>query len=365
VLWPYKLLKELNGSIMKTGYIIRGIHGAIKGSKNLLLKKVDKLKPTGLVLMATELCNSRCITCNIWQNKKTFEPLSPEEIKKTLKDPLFKELKVIINTGGEITTRSDIKEVLLAEYEVLPNAVLQFSTNAILPERALDAIKTVLEKGAKVDVGISLDGIKEKHDQIRRVKGNFEKADWLIKELLKLKETYCNKLDIGIGTMLIDETIPNIEEIKIYVKGLKLNHNIQWYNATPFYSNSGTSKENNKETITNIVKGLPPSPLNKRWLEWLDGKPIKFSCFAMHSFCVLKSNGDIVPCLTYWDTKAGNVRENTPTEIWNSKAAKETRRVVENCQGCLNAWGLGWSFETSFYPNLFYYIKHLNELKKL
>lgn len=118
-----------------------------------------------------------------------------------------------------------------------------------------------------------------------------------------------------------------------------------------------------RQEIMKIVSELPPNLINEKWIKWLKNEPIRFTCFAMHTFCVLKSNGDIVPCLTHWSSVAGNTRKNTPTEIWSSHEAKETRKTVWSCKGCLNAWGFGWSAESSFYPRLGYYARNPGALK--
>lgn len=338
--------------------------GAVEGSKNLVLRKFEMLNPKWLVLMTTDLCNSRCITCNIWQNKKLWEPLSPEEIKRTLKDPVFQGVEYIINTGGEATTRTDLKEVFMAEHEALPKARLQLSTNALMPERAIETVKYCLEQGIDMDVGISMDGIGEEHDRIRGVKGNFEKADYLLKKMLELREIYKERLVISVGTVLIDETINNIKAVQAYAKEKNVWHNVQWYNNASFYGEITPEKEHMRQEIMKIVSELPPHMINEKWMKWLKDEPIRFTCFAMHTFCILKSNGDIVPCLTHWNSVAGNVRKNTPTEIWHSKGAKDTRTIVKNCAGCLNAWGFGWSMQSSFYPRMSYYMRNPSALKK-
>ncbi len=342
-----------------------GLKGVVNGPKNMLLRQFGQLRPKWLIFTITDLCNSHCIVCNIWQTKKTFEPLTPAEIKKTLSDPLFRDVCYINNTGGEATIRTDLKEVLMAEHEALPKAILQLSTNAILPDRAYDATKYCLEKGVKMYVGVSIDGIGESHDKIRGTPGNFKNVDLLLRRLVELRKEYPDRLWIAAGTVLIDETLPSLDDIRKYVKELGINHEVQWYNASPFYSNTGSEKENKREDIIKAVQALPPRLLNENWLKWLNKDPIKFMCFAMHNFCVLKSNGDISPCLTQWDVTAGNVRQNTPTEIWHSAAIKEARKVVDNCPGCLNSWGTNWSFASSFYPFLAYYLKHPDALEYL
>lgn len=106
--------------------------GTGNGIKNSTLRTFHHLKPKRVWIMDTDLCNSACIMCNIWQNKKTFEPLSPAEIKKALSDPIFDDLEYIIQTGGEPTVREDLKEFMLAQHEARPNATLHLGTNGIL-----------------------------------------------------------------------------------------------------------------------------------------------------------------------------------------------------------------------------------------
>ncbi len=342
-----------------------GLKGTVNGPKNLVMRELQMLKPKFLWFSVTELCNSHCTMCNIWQNKKTHEPLSPEEIKKTLSDPLFKNVIYINNSGGEATVRLDLQEVVMAEHEALPNAAICISTNAIMPQRAYEITKYALEHGVKMQVGVSLDGVGETHDQIRGVKGNFEKVDWLLHQLIELKKIHKDQLWIAVGSVLTDSSIENIEAIKKYTAELGIHNEVQWFNSSSYYNNSGDTKENQRDKLIAAVRALPPNLLNEKWVDWLNGKPIKFTCFAMHTFCVLKSNGDISVCLTHWNQTAGNVRVNTPTEIWKSAAAKEARKVVANCQGCLNSWGTNWSWAASFYPYLKYYVGHPSTLKKL
>jgi MoaA/NifB/PqqE/SkfB family radical SAM enzyme len=82
----------------------------VLGSKNLLLRNIKGfLKPQGLVFMVTDKCNSRCTHSSIWRQKGVDNPLTPKELEKTLSDPLFKDIREIINTGGEATLRTDLE----------------------------------------------------------------------------------------------------------------------------------------------------------------------------------------------------------------------------------------------------------------
>jgi MoaA/NifB/PqqE/SkfB family radical SAM enzyme len=325
------------------------------------------LKPQQLVFMTTEECNSRCVHCSIWKNKAKVPPLSPEEIERTLRDPLFRKVRGIINTGGEPMIRDDIEEVLLAQHKALPKAKLQLSTNGLLPKKVVKLAKSLLRKNIPISIGVSLDGIGKEHDVIRGIKGNFERVDWLLKELSGLKKQYKNKLEYVIGYTLSDLTADNLSALQKYGKKMKTEIFVQWYNQAPFYGNTKKNFMTSKK-VAKIIESLPSSLDRDMWLSAINGKPLKFPCFSLYTFCVLNANGDILPCLNYFDKPVGNVRKNTPTQIWHSPEIKKVRQCVKKCPGCLNSWGTGWSFAFNVFPVWKFYIIHpkflINKIKK-
>lgn len=344
---------------MKHQKILRGIKGIVYGPKNLYFRATGgSLKPEWLMFAVTDRCNSRCKHCDIWRKKPVNDPLTPEEIEKMLSDPLFEEVGYILNSGGEPTVRGDLEEIFLAEHKALPKARLQLSTNGLLPERVVDLVKFLIKHDINIDVGTSLDGIAEKHDFVRGVKGNFEKVDWLLHELAAMKESHKDKIGIAVGLVLCDLTLPSLEEVRVYLQEFNIDPYVQWYNEASFYRNIGKNPTDNTDSLIKAVESLPRSQLYELWLKALRGKSIRFPCFAMYTFCALHCNGDIVPCLRFWDIKAGNVRESSPTSIWHSPEAKRARRIVKNCQGCLNSWGVGWSVHSAFYPYILFFLRH-------
>lgn len=342
--------------------------GAFSGIKHLILRNGEKtsLKPIWMWLEATDKCNSRCTHCSIWKKKPTENPLTPQEIERTFKDPVFSDLEYIIISGGEVVLRPDIVEFYLAIHRALPQAQLHLSTNGIAVDRVIKVVNEVISHDIPLKVGVSIDGIGEKHDLVRGVKGNFRNADRLLKELVALRKN-TNKVFPVIGYTLSNLTIDSFKDVKDYAEKMQVGLVVQWFSESSFYDNVGKNlvdKKNLGERMIKIVESLPTEPLNDMWIDWLKGGSIKFDCFAMYTFCVLKCNGDIVPCLSLWETSAGNVREKTPTEIWNSLEAKNARKCVKNCEGCLNSWGVGWSFNCSFFPNLMFNFKHPDLLLK-
>jgi len=300
----------------------------------------------------TDACNSKCQTCNIWKHGKSPDVLTFEEIKKVFSDPLFKDLEVLLITGGEAVLRDDLLDILLFAHEKMPKARPTISTNGLLPDRVLGVVKAMLEKGLCIDVGISLDGVGEHHDMVRGVPGNFKKTEYLIDQLAILKKQYGDKLGYVAGQTLHPLTLPYIDETQKYAKEKNLSYFVQLYDEAPYYHNEGSTKisdEQNKQMIEKVCQ-QEPSFHNETLLTILKNKIIKFDCFTMRSFFILRANGDVMPCLRLCDIKIGNVRETAPSEIWRSKAAQDTRKKVRSCMGCANTWATDWSCQSNPVP---------------
>lgn len=333
----------------------------IFGTKNLLFLSMGKtLKPKWIWFGVTDNCNSHCTHCTIWKQKSTLNQLTLGELKKIFSDPLLSDVEAITNSGGEALLRDDIVEIIKLENEMFPNAVLDLSTNGILPDRALKVVQAVLDENIRINVGVSLDGYKEKHDEIRGVPGNFEKVNYLLNELIKLRKKYSDKLSIILGYTLSSLTVDEYEKVNDYAKKLNIELSVQWYNESSFYENENKHQvdETTKKKMFDIVKKQPNTMIREKWLRLLNNKSIKFKCFAAQTFFVLRCDGNMVPCLSYWDSIIGNTREQSPSKIWQSEKAKEVRKKVSECKGCVNSWGVEWNATSSFYPRLFFYIRN-------
>lgn len=337
----------------------------IYGGKNLILRATsESLRPRQLWFEVTDKCNCRCKFCNIWRNRSTKNVLTPEEIGKALSDDLFKELEYIMLSGGEPFLRADLEEIIMRIHNILPKAQIFVGTNCSLPDRVINVVKSAISNNINIGVGISLDGIGEQHDSVRGMKGLFEKVDWLLHELLVLRKIAGDKLSIATGFVLSDITLPVLEEVKAYTHKMNVQLHVQWYNEALYYDNIGKHLLSNTKAIIDAIHLLSPTPIHEMGIKLLTGKSIKFPCFAMYTFCLLKCSGDIVPCFNLWDVKVGNLRESPPSLIWQSLEAKKARRKVKNCQGCLNACGVVWSFGASFYPLLLFELKKNLRLMK-
>lgn len=145
--------------------------------------------PRVINLQAVDICNSRCVMCNIWRDGKK-EMLSLEELRQYFSQPFFREVTNVGITGGEPTLRKDLFEL----YRMLPEALPKFAgasfiTHGMQTERTVDVYTRVheyyRERKFTFDGMVSLDGVGEIHNQVRGRKGAFEAAS---RTLLELKQ---------------------------------------------------------------------------------------------------------------------------------------------------------------------------------
>lgn len=264
--------------------------------------------------------------------------------------------------------RPDIKEVVLAIHRAVPKARIQLSTNGSLAEQVIELVKFAVEEhNIDFELGVSLDGLGEDHDRLRGIKGLFDKINWLLPQMVKLKESYGDKFNYSVGFVLVDSTVNSLIRVKEYVEKMGIPFNVQWYNESSYYDNIGKNLLKGGDSLPDvIIKNLKPSITNTLAIKSLKGESIKFPCFSMYTFCLLECNGNMLPCFNMWDFKVGNTREFTPTEIWHSARAKEARSIVKKCQGCSNGCAIGWSFESSIFPAMPFYIKRgINKIREL
>jgi MoaA/NifB/PqqE/SkfB family radical SAM enzyme len=314
-------------------------------------------RPELIVFEVTDACNSRCKHCQIWQEKPTADLISPAEVQQVLRDPLFRDLKVVLLTGGEPVLRKDIHELIEGIHEVHPRAQISLSTNALLPDRVLETVTRALEKGITINVGVSVDAVGDRHDEIRGVKGNFERVDRLFKGLAELKQRFGARMgDVVAGHTLSNLTLDTMEEVREYACSRHVTFLTQLHEEFPFYHNDSSTeatwnyRKTDNALLIRAVERLPKGFHNTMLLAALKHQ-LKFRCAALRTFFLLRCNGSVAPCLNYCTRSIGNVRKQDPTSIWRGEAAVKERAFIAKCPCCSNTWAT--EFSMTYWPPSF------------
>ncbi|HUJ15282.1 MAG TPA: radical SAM protein [Thermoanaerobaculia bacterium] len=170
------------------------------------------MKPIYLILGLTYDCNSFCRTCFNWEQlrKNKEHELSFDEIRKTfasLDDVLF-----VVMSGGEPFLRRDLPDVcaMLAEQNHVKQITIP--TGAIASDLIAKSTGETLQRcpSTQIVVNISIDHIGEKHDWIRGVPGNYEKAKKTYASLVALRERYPN-LTVNVHTCLCNYNVDDLD----------------------------------------------------------------------------------------------------------------------------------------------------------
>lgn len=142
------------------------------------LKQIQK--PTLINLPITEVCDSKCVMCNIWNDDKE-DAFTPDVLRKKFNDSFYSEVKHLGISGGEPTLNPDLYEnieVIVNELKNLQS--LSITSHGFHTDKhkvLLPKIKQICENNnVKFGLNISLDGIEEVHIKIRRIKDAFKKT---------------------------------------------------------------------------------------------------------------------------------------------------------------------------------------------
>ncbi len=144
--------------------------------------------PPTLNLLVTLRCDMRCRHCFLWEqleDPREARELSLEEIEAMARtmDPLFS----LVLSGGEPFLRKDLAQIARVFAEHNQVKVLTILTGGQMTGRIREVTREILRLCPEilVAVGVSLDGVGPRHDEIRQKTGAFDRA---VQTVLMLKE---------------------------------------------------------------------------------------------------------------------------------------------------------------------------------
>ena len=166
------------------------------------------------------ICNSACQTCNSNLSTKIGSLESKDykivnNFKKFFEFPQERICELDIN-GGEPSASPNYKKLL----KNLPVSVkiVRINTNV---SRAMPEIETLLQKGIRVIMTLSLDGVEQIHDYVRwPIK--WKKYNENVKIYLALREKY-NLLRLNTWTTVSCLNVADLENIKQYADYNKID----------------------------------------------------------------------------------------------------------------------------------------------
>jgi len=337
--------------------------GAIpKGHQHAVARSAAERRPI-VVWNITRTCNLSCVHCYTNSEAKAYpDELTTQEGKALLDNLADFKVPAVLFSGGEPTVRKDFFE--LAKYAVAKGLRLVLSTNGT---QITPAFAERLKETGFTYVGISLDGLREVHDEFRRHPGCFDKAVDGIRNCLSIGQK------VGLRLTLTKTTARDLDGIFELIEREKIPR-VCFYHLVPSGRGTGVvdvTLDESRSVVARIMERARAWSKGERLVEVLtvdnpcDGpylylqllregrteraaevlKLLKWNGGALAGSGVgiadVDPNGNVHPDQFWMDVSFGNVRERPFSEIWTDVSnplmagLKDRRgRITGRCASC-------------------------------
>ncbi|WP_396624740.1 radical SAM protein [Luteitalea sp.] len=207
-------------------YLAKAALSAPRDLVNSYIGRVKALHPTVLIFHVTFVCDARCNMCSNWTRGNRKEDMSLEQIEQVFDSPLWKHIENASISGGEPTTRNDLVDIVRVLIDKLPKLrKLTLNTTGLTPHRGIPMLTKIVqmchERGVIFSTRVSIDGVGDMHNEVRRVKRGFDKAEQTIAAMKELQKTY--PFNFGISTTIFSMNLDDAENILAWARREKLD----------------------------------------------------------------------------------------------------------------------------------------------
>jgi MoaA/NifB/PqqE/SkfB family radical SAM enzyme len=291
------------------------------------------------------------------KNNCSGDELTSSEVSAFLDDRKLRKLNVIVITGGEPFLKEDFTDILLEFKKKTSARLFHITTNGFLTDKIIESLKFLKSKGLAIDIKISIDGIGEKHDQLRGKEGSFKNAVTTIEKInaiFKKKDIF-----VGINHTIYEDNYLSIPEVKRMSRSLGAAYlGFVGLKQRALYSDSRESdyslvdlSQEAREFIRaefikgdfginkiNTISGLIEKSVIRHYTRiqcnLLYNHNIgRRRCMNLFSHFRLNPNGDIVTC-SYDTELLGNIREESYSRILEKQGTKTKLSQVRSCGRC-------------------------------
>lgn len=338
-------------------------------SESLLLPLSQRhTLPQSLIYFVTSRCNAACDFClyseQLNNTDKEHIELTAAEVQQVAL--AYGKLHYLGISGGEPFIRKDLKELCQAFVDNCNVRVIDIPSNFYYGERMMTFAHDFLSKNKNVtlDLQLSLDNLREKHDASRKVKGLFEKAIQHFRALYALKKKYPN-LMLKVNLVFLPDNKNELRSIMAELKTLISFDRLQ-ITYPHFLLNSETENRAAQLEELNVFFELAREAdraggsatqhdlyaLGLRSVKKLYRNLLQAAvsgerntgsyCEAGRHIAVMTEAGDIFPCEILWNEKIGNVRDYSYS-IRNVLEADAYQQFRDKYLGKKNNCNCTWS----------------------
>jgi MoaA/NifB/PqqE/SkfB family radical SAM enzyme len=315
-----------NGDYIKRGS--RFVHNQVRPSHKKL---------STLMLYVTDLCDSACKHCLIWQ-KRPVSYLPKEKIIEIMSSKCVTSNTQIGLEGGEFMLHPDALEILEWFHHNHPK--FDLLSNCLKPELLIESVLKYPPKR----LYLSLDGTKETYEHMRGKDGYGR----VIEVIEKLKD----HVPISIMfTLSPYNDFADAEHVIEVCESYDIDMRIGIYNDISFFdtvdkahsttvgsmSYNPSSSESTLPFKEQIPESIKRTTENYDFLllydEWQKSN-CKLKCYSILDSLSIHPNGNVPVCQNL-DKMLGNLYDNSLDEIFNSSSSNTMQKdYVHNCNGC-------------------------------
>jgi len=339
-----------------------------------------KRRPIHLTFFVTRRCNSNCPFCFYLRSDEGTgqrrPELSLEEIGKVSSS--LGQLLWLAFSGGEIFLRDDLAGIAATFYRNNRPAIMLFPTNGLLPGVIRERIETIAASCPKsvVALKLSLDGLGDAHDILRRTPGSFAKTMETYLAVRELADRYPN-FELGVNTVFCSENQDSMDGIIEYVAGLPgiRTHTIslvrgsledkQYGQVDPekYHGAIGKLELNLKEGKACVyrfgggrIKAAQDVVQRRLIHRTMEERTRLLNCYAGRLNLVLEEGGEVFPCEVLRES-FGNVRDygyDMRKVVRSEKAARVNASIRNKACYCTHEcyYMTNILFNPRLYPSL-------------
>jgi len=187
-------------------------------------RKLKTRLPTDCVVAVTYICNSKCTMCDFW--KETRKPtVTLDDYRK-----LPATLRDINVSGGEPFLHPQIVDIVRVLHETCPKAHITISTNGFLTDLTVKRVRAILAFYLALGIRISIDGVGDMHERVRRIPQALEKDLATLRALKAL-----GVKDLGIAYTMSEQNVEHMTKVYDLARAEGVQFTCAYAQSSDFY----------------------------------------------------------------------------------------------------------------------------------
>ena len=302
----------------------------------------DRCRPTDIGFLMTNLCNAKCVHCDIWKNKGKDDTPTVDQYKATLSEmrswlgPVH-----VFFSGGEALLRPYVAELLSHAASI--GLFAEVLTHGYWDNQSR------IEEVARANpsrVTVSLDGIGETHTKIRGKENFFEKTTRSLETLKRMRAENGFSYVIRLKCVVMEHNLHDVDRVarfaaehgfEVFYQAVEQNYNTpedpRWFETSENWPKDPARAVAAVRGLIALKKEGLPIRNSYHQLEamvpyFLNPDAMRVSvqqhtahlkhpvCAALTNIQVMP-NGDVLAC--YGMPPVGNIRTQSIREIWANR----------------------------------------------